>query len=139
MSGNSSRSVWNSRRARTSSRLGQGHGGGTGSAVQQGDLADDLASSDLVDPLAIAHHFGPALHQDEHLPSQLALGREDAAVGQVDHVGEGRDALQLVLAEPGEERDRAQQVDFFVASHVGASVFACRSPAGSIPPGRCGR
>ncbi len=61
-------------------------------------------------------------HEHEHLGPALALAHDPALCREVDDVGECRDSLELAVAKPSEQGDRAKQFDLLVAGHAGASV-----------------
>ena len=108
---------------------GLGHDGrGAGTVVEEGDLTDVGAGAPLGDdPPALADLDLTVEHDDELVPGLALLG-EHGARRLLEVGGQLRDQPELLLREPGEQRDvRELLVDPFVAIHDHSSSCRCRS------------
>lgn len=86
------------------------------SAIEQGDLADDLARSEITDMMAVPGHLDPTVDDDQHLLAETILVDEHLPSLGVDLVDERRDTLELCGGQIGEQWDAPQPGDLLFAS-----------------------
>src|SRR5262249_45250525 len=91
------------------------------------DLAEEIASTESADPLAVLRHVGAAVEDDDELAPALAFPPEGLALRHVDLVRDRRDLVQPTLGELAEERNVPDQVDLRVLGEPhGATLTAFR-------------
>src|SRR5436309_2458665 len=86
-------------------------------AVDQRDLAEEVALPEGRDDAAVDVHLDGSIEDDEELLSGLALPGQHAAVDDVDFVREGSELLQILPAETGEERHPLELLELLVGGH----------------------
>src|SRR5688572_4312627 len=100
-------------------------------AVQQGDLAEEVAGMELGNRVAAVEHGEMAVKDDEELVANLALLGQDLVETDHDLVAELPEPLELAGGHAGEQRHLAQMVELLVVCHCAQSTVAGQRLEGS--------
>src|SRR4051794_23933680 len=121
------------------------HGGGSGVAAEQGDLAEEVAGPDVAEVLAAAHDRRAALLDDEELVGGVALVQQGVALLDDDRVAVLGDLIPLAIRQPGEQGQRLEARSVYghrslnppasTKLRPGAAARGA-APRGSAPPPR---
>jgi hypothetical protein len=84
-----------------------------GAPVEDRQLAEELAGSELADGLSVAHDTHRTRHDDEEAGPDLAFAHDDAAGSVVGLDGPIGDPAELVGFEALEQRRRGEQFTSF--------------------------
>jgi hypothetical protein len=93
-----------------------------GPSLDERDLAEELARTELVDLLPVPLHGDQALHEDHQVVTEVSLPDQDLAGGDVHLLRQHPEAFQVLVVEPRKDRDAAQQFELLVAGHRRSSV-----------------
>jgi hypothetical protein len=92
-----------------------GDRGGARRRVKESHLAEAVARAELGAPLAADRHLRPTVGDHESLSPRVALAHQHPAGGDLDLLGQDRDAGEVPLAAGGEELDLREPFDLGVA------------------------
>src|SRR5688500_13869431 len=90
---------------------------GPGAAVEQRDLAEEVAGAHRGDRAVAVEHHQPAVENEEELVADLTLLGEDAVEAHLDLIRQLAKPLELTAAHVSEERDGPEVLELLVARH----------------------
>ncbi len=90
------------------------NGGRAGPPIEQGDLAEEVATAKLGDFPLTVEHPDPPVEDDEELVSDVSLLGEDLVKSDLDLIGQLSQSLQLMRSHMREQGYLAQMVELLI-------------------------